>query len=275
MSSRPAIGRHLRALPLVALAAGPAAAHDFWILPSSFRPAVDSRVAFHLRVGDRPPGTPVARNPERIVRFFAVGPDGDASPVDGVAGTAPAGFLDVGAPGIWAIGFRSRQTSIELPAQRFEAYLAEEGLDRVVRLREERGEADRPGKELYSRSIKALLLVGEPPPNQLDGIATPLGLDVELVPEADPFHVGSGSPVPFRVLVAGQAAEGVLVEGRCLERPDRVIRGVSDAAGRVHMALEHAGTWLLTAVTMRRAPDDSAADWQSTWTSLTFERRAR
>lgn len=265
----------VRAFLLSALAAGPAVAHDFWILPSSFSPAAGSRVAFHLRVGDRPPGSPVVRDPERIVRFSALGPDGEAVPVDGVSGTDPAGFLEVGAPGVWAVGLRSNDTAIELPAEQFEAYLAEKGLDHVLRLRGERGEADRPGKELYSRSVKALLLVGEAQPDRLDEIARPLGLDFELVPEADPFRSGPEDPVPFRVLFDGQPEEGVLVEGRCLDRPARVTRSVSDASGRAHMVLDRAGTWLITAVTMHPAPDDSAADWQSIWTSLTFDRLAR
>src|SRR6266849_879005 len=89
------------------LAAGPVAAHDFWIVPGSFRPEVGTTVALSLRVGDRFRGDPVLLDRKQLERFFAVGPAGE-SPVSARQGSEPAGFVRVEAPGLWIVGYRSR-----------------------------------------------------------------------------------------------------------------------------------------------------------------------
>src|SRR5207248_2183584 len=50
-----------------------ASAHDFWIEPSNFRPAVGERVAAALRVGQKLAGDPLPRIPMLIDRFVLKG----------------------------------------------------------------------------------------------------------------------------------------------------------------------------------------------------------
>jgi len=61
-----------------------AAAHDFWIEPSSFRPAVGDRVTAALRVGQKLAGDPVPQMPSLIDRFTFNG-----TPMPGVTGRDP------------------------------------------------------------------------------------------------------------------------------------------------------------------------------------------
>ena len=44
-------------------------AHDFWIEPSSFHPALGEPLHVALRVGEQFKGEPVKRNPERFEKF--------------------------------------------------------------------------------------------------------------------------------------------------------------------------------------------------------------
>jgi hypothetical protein len=48
------------------------------------------------------------------------------------------------------------------------------------------------------------------------------------------------------------------------------MRGRTDNEGRVAVPMS-AGVWLIKAVQMERAAAGTGADWESVWTSLTFQ----
>jgi hypothetical protein len=48
----------------------------------------------------------------------------------------------------------------------------------------------------------------------------------------------------------------------------------TDARGEISVPVGHAGEWLLSVVRMLPCSERSEADWESTWSSLTFERVA-
>ena len=94
------------ALVLLLALAAPAAAHDFWIRPESFRPSPEAPFAVHLRVGDHARGEPVARRDERIVRFVLADAAGERGVV-GRDGALPAGAVRAGPAGVATLGFHS------------------------------------------------------------------------------------------------------------------------------------------------------------------------
>lgn len=260
--------RPAQLIPGLALALlSPAAlAHDLWLEPSSFTPAVGEKVEVQLKVGD-PGGAAenMPRNPVRIERFAALSATAEA-PILGFDGATPAGLLRPSAPGVVALVYRTNDARQELPGPKFEAYLAEKGLTEVARLRAARAEAGTPGRELYSRSLKALLTVG----SDTRGGDRLLGLDFELVAEANPLSLSAGGELPLRVFLRGQPMPGILVLASPLDGVTERSAAVSDREGRLRLRLGKPGAWVLSAVTMREAPPDSGADWQSIWTSLTF-----
>src|SRR5438132_2207617 len=141
------------------LAAGPVAAHDFWIVPAAFRPEVGEKVGLSLRVGEHFRGEPVLIDRTLVERFFAIGPAGE-SPITPRQGSEPAGFVLIGAPGLWIVGYRSRPSRVSLEAEQFERYLLQEGLETIVELRAARGESGTRAQEIFPRCAKALLSVG-------------------------------------------------------------------------------------------------------------------
>lgn len=243
-------------------------AHDLWIEPSSFRPAEAQRIAVRLRVGQAFQGDPVPRMEKRIERFAAVGPGGEVR-LQGAEGTDPAGFAVLPKPGTWVLVYDSDHASMELEGPKFEAYLAEEGLERISKLRAQRGQTAARSREIYSRCAKSLVLVGNGPAEGYDQV---LGLPLELVPEASPAGPRGEDELAVALLFRGKPLAGALVVAVPRDKPDAKVSGRTGADGRVWLRLDHAGDWLVKAVHMEAAPADSGADWESFWASLTFRR---
>lgn len=242
-------------------------AHDLWIEPSSFRPVESQLFAVRLRVGEAFRGEPVPRMEKRIERFVAVGPGGEI-PLNGVEGADPAGWAVLPQPGSWLLVYDSHPSPSELDGPKFEAYLAEEGLERISKLRAERGQTAARSKEIFSRCAKALVAVGNGPAEGFDRV---LGLPLELVPEASPAGLPAGGELPVILLFRSKPLAGALVVAVPREAPADKVSARTDTDGRVRLRLSREGQWLIKAVHMEPAPAESGADWESFWASLTLQ----
>ena len=262
--------RRPAAVLLVAIAfAARLGAHDFWMEPSTFEPAVGSGVRVALRVGENFTGDPVARRADLIESFFVVGPDGRQD-VAGRDGMEPAGLLRLTSPGTFIVGYRSRPSSVKLQAPEFEKYLKQEGLERIIEARAKSGQSTAPGVEVFSRSAKTMLTAGN---GELSGHDRVTGMTLELIPERHPSALSADGTMPIRLLYQGRPLEGALVVGVPQDtRTPRQAR--SDQDGRVTLSL-YDGVWLIKAVHMVPAPAGSGADWESLWASVTFKATKR
>ena len=259
-----------RAALAAALAVFPAAfasAHDFWIEPSAFRPAVGSTLGVRLVVGQRFRGDVLPRNPAMIARFVFVTDQGEV-PVPGRAADDPAGSVRIEQPGLGLILYRSLESPLSLEPDKFEEYLKEEGLESVIVARAKRGESQKPSKELYSRAAKCLVQAGSSGDSGFDRV---VGLTLELVPEKDPYAMAGGGDLPIRLLFEGKPLAGALVAAMPYDAPEKKLSARSDRDGRVTLKLPAGGVWLVKAVQMTPVAGDPNADWRSVWASLTFE----
>lgn len=265
------MSRRVRAggLALLLLAA-PASvfAHDFWIEPSTFRPAVGEDFPVSLRVGEHFRGEPVPRDDRRIRKFFLVSTAGEV-PIPGLPGADPAGFAKLDTPGVAAIGYRSDRSPVTLDAQKFEAYLAEQGLDAILAERARRGEREKPGREVFSRSVKSLVFAGA----RGRDFDRHLGLTLELLLQSDPmaWKADGSAPVRFRLTYEDKPLSGAMVKAICRADPDKTLTVRSGRDGGASFRLPRKGVWLVEAVHMVAAPKGTDADWESIWTSVTFE----
>jgi uncharacterized GH25 family protein len=246
--------------------AGPLAAHDFWIEPSTYRPAPGQLVALHHRVGASFLGDPVPRDESLLVRFVAVGPQGEA-PVPGAAGVDPAGLARAPENGTLVAAYVSRGTVVELDAAKLALYAAQEGVGSQLPAGWEKRATLR---DRFSRSVKSLLVVRGSTTAGYDRV---VGLPLELVPLADPAALGSGGTLPMRLLLSGRPAPGIQVTALPRLDPTRTVSARTDADGRVALALPRGGEWLVKAVKIL-PPSDGQSDVDSLWTSLTFTTEA-
>lgn len=170
-------------------------------------------------------------------------------------------------PGTSVIAMDTAAVDILLTAEKFQHYLFEERLMDILLLRANRGQEETPGRERYSRSLKALVQVGD----KLDEVALrPIGQDLEILPLAHPYGLRTGSQLAVRILFRGKPLSGRAVTFANRYRSNiatRIVR--SDANGQASVPIERTGEWLVALVHMEPSAEPGA-DWRSYWSSLTF-----
>jgi len=220
--------------------------HDMWIEPATFAPQPGSIVAVKLRVGQELMGDPIPRSAALIREFIAAGAAGKKTLV-GREGADPAGLFLSDAGGA-VLGYWSQPSPVEMTAEKFTAYVQEEGL---------RGVAARGPKvrEQFTRCAKSLVQSGD----------RVLGFPLELVAEA------GGA---YRLIYQSVPLAGALVVAMRKGHPESKVSARTGADGRVRLKLDGEGIWLIKSVHMVPA-ESPAAEWQSYWASLTFQKGAR
>jgi uncharacterized GH25 family protein len=267
-----AAGRAIVTLCLLGVSA--TQAHEFWLMPQSFNVPSPQQVQLELRVGAGWPGETLGRNPDYIERFGLIDFDGERR-VGGQPGGDPAGTVTARKPGAaWAV-FRSKRSAITLEAAKFESYLREEGLESIIEARRLNGTSQAPSRELYSRCAKAFLQVGAVGKTSPAHLKRNTGLSLELIPQTDPQQLRGGGPFTVQLLYLNRPLRGALVKAlpktAAGEGKAAPIAGRTDEQGRVSLPLPHGGVWLINAVHMVAAAPQLNADWESLWSSLTFE----
>jgi len=244
------------------LVAAPAAAHDSWIEPSTYRPAPLQRLTLRHRVGNHFLGDPVPRDEGLLVRFAAIAGDGERR-VPGVHGRDPAGIAQAPESGTLVVAYESRGTVAELTPEKLALYAQEEGVASQL-------PAGWQGKatmrDRFSRSVKSLLVVRGTGSAGFDRVA---GLPLELVPLVDPTTLAAGGTLPLRLLWQGKPVAGIQVAALSRLDPGKALVARTAGDGRVTFTLPRTGEWLIKAVKIV-PPGDAAADIASVWTSLTF-----
>ena len=259
------------AMLAIALSSSPLLAHDLWIEPTTFAPEPGQWVGVRLRVGQDLLGDPLPRHAALIDRFVFEDATG-RKPVVGQDGVDPAGLLRVEPPGLLVIGYHSHPSAVELPSEKFNRYLREEGLETIAALRARDHETETSARELFSRCAKSLVLSGAPSTAQSD---RPLGFTLELVAERNPYVLGTDEELPVRLIYQERPLADALVVAMNRLHPAEKLAARTDAAGRVRFRLRPEGMWLIKAVHMVPAAADSQAKWASFWASLTFERPSK
>ena len=246
------------------------AAHDLYIMPAHFSVPSGGMVHVVFQNGDEFPEGVSAVKPDRLRNTKLLSRAGTAVFTDIVEGTKSTS-AKVRAPGA-GTGILTAQTLpsfIELAPEKFRSYLEHENLTGTQKWREQHGETGKPGRERYSKYVKALIQAGKSD----DYYGHRTGLTIEIVPEADPAQLKLGASLPVLVLFRGAPAVDVAVESAWLEngKAKMEVLGRTDSTGHIKIPVKAAGPHRLHAIVMERCADPTAADWESFWASLTFE----
>lgn len=252
---------------IILLTAGPARGHDLWLLPPE-RPAVGQAAIILAHSGDRFPDSEHAPDPAALAVRRLVKPDAGSADLTADGTKDKSGVLRFTpvAAGVYVLGVETKPKFIELSAEKFNAYLVSDGLPHIYRLRAEEKSLDRPAKERYSKSPKAIVKVGEGPGDP----CRPLGLPLEIVPLKDPFAQKAGEALPVRVLFRGKPLADANLGWDWPgggERPRGTAR--TDDKGEALIPLGRAGLFTIRLTHMTR-PKAADHEWESFWTTLTL-----
>lgn len=253
-----------------------AVAHEFWLWPSPFTVPVGGTTTLAMYVGEYFTGEQVAFTSGHAasIQVHAKGAQINLRDLrQRVRLHAEQSVLQLTFPhaGTHVLAFDSAPSVITLTADKFHAYLHDEGLDAVIRQREQDGTAATPGRERYRRNAKTLLQVGQVGKSDR-GYAARTGQRLDIVPLADPLTAAPGDTLGFRLLFDDKPLAGVLVKAWYRKNGQTLtIRVRSDAEGKVRLTLPYAGPWMVSTVHMIPATDGLDVDWDSFWGNLTFE----
>ena len=102
-------------------------------------------------------------------------------------------------------------------------------------------------------------------------VTTPLGLSLELVPGVNPFTLKANDQLPVKVLLNGRPLAGATVKLNNLDDDSMPVEThISDASGQTQFRARTAGKWQLNVIWTRPLANNPQADFDTTFSSLTF-----
>lgn len=261
------VKRILRIALVLCFAAAAAAAHDFWVWPSTFRPLPGAAVTLQAGVGEEFPKFTNAVPIERIEGMRLVSPSGEQS--------LAACELKIGEPGAHVLALTVKPRFIELKPDQFARYITEEEFAHVIQARRQANAEQQPGREIYSRYSKLLLQAGS---HGSDApLIAPVAHELEIVPEANPARLRPGQELPVIVLFRGKPLAGQRVAaapaGGLSKGHNFPVVTRTDSNGRARLRLDRNGPWYIRLIYMipqKGSLEGNQADWRSFFATLTF-----
>lgn len=258
-------------LLIVVLLSSPLFAHEFWLMPSTFRAKINEPVALTFYVGESFMGEIWGKRQERTSKLtdyigktvrnlttLAIKPDSSDMQV----------AFDK--EGTHLLTMESKNSFIGLEADKFNDYLKEDGLDNIYQLRQSKGELNKPSKEFYRRCAKTLIQVGS---KTGQTFKKNTGMPLEIIPLQNPYTLKNGSKLTIQVLFKDKPViDGKLVtwfknaDTKTIKTDYR-----TDKNGKVTFDLDKKGYWMVSLVHMIALENNTEADYQSYWGNLTFE----
>ncbi len=265
-----------------------AQAHDTWLVPERFRVEPYQLVKVALNTSEDFPSSDAAPTPDRVARFAVVTRaklakhpgisltstvENTTEPttnyrVEGkslVAEVLPGEGLTV----VLAV---THPRLIVLKPEQFNEYITEERLETIVATRKARGEDTKDGRERYSKVAKLALCAAE-----TGGMAhqEPLELPLEILPEDNPCTLQSGGWLRVQVLFQGRplADKWVGAGYAGVHGHKYPVWVKTDAEGRATIPLDRSGAWFVRVLHMVPSTEFEDADWQSWFSTFTFEVR--
>jgi uncharacterized GH25 family protein len=243
--------------------ASSAAAHDTWLLPARFDLPAGGRIVLDLTSGMGFPAPGSSIQPDRLaatgLRIAGRKLPLDAGNPDQTALRLSVRTSGTGVAALWIV---TRPRTLSLTSTEVQEYLREIGAAEEV---ESRWRRQQRWRETYVKLAKTYVRVGQPTADQ--SWQKPVGLQLEIVPLADPTRLRVGSDFSVQVLRDAKPLPRFSVSALASATNEPIMRSM-DGDGRAVFTLDRPGPWLLrgTLIEPASSPD---ADWQSLFTTLT------
>ncbi len=260
----------MRVLPLLLLLATPISAHELWIEPLDWTPAVDGKLEANLVNGQNFDGLTLSYLPKWFSRFDVVTAD-SAVAVEGRMGNTPAVAQPVAGDGLHVVVYQSTPSTVDYAEwAKFLKFVEHKDLGSIGAQHQARGLPETGFKEVYTRYSKALVGVGA-----AAGADKREGLETELVALDNPFVTG-GSTVRVQLFYGDQVRANAQVElfEKAADGTVVVTLQRTDANGIAMLPVRAGYEYMADAVVMREPSDALVAEygavWETLWANLTF-----
>ncbi|MDW8297373.1 MAG: DUF4198 domain-containing protein [Raineya sp.] len=246
---------------------GVALAHEFWLMPSKFFYSKGATATIFLQVGENFQGERWKGTITRLSYYFGK----QSKNLNVVVDTATRSFqLPLEDEGTQMLVLQNKPSFIELDAEKFNAYLQEDGLEDILEYRKRNGLDKTKGREIYERCAKLIFQVGE---KKTETFIQNTNLPLEIVPLDNPYRIRSAQAqrIYFRILFRQKPIAGIKV--RFWQKiQDNLYKeeAQTNESGEVSFKFPPAGKVMISAVKMVAHDKPQEADWHSYWASLVF-----
>ncbi|UCC40841.1 MAG: DUF4198 domain-containing protein [Candidatus Aminicenantes bacterium] len=254
---------------IIILASTTLAAHDLWLVPQIFRINPGDSVAIFANTGMDFPKSLSAVTTDRVSQFILVGKSIKENITNlKVQDNSLVAKYTFEKPGTYVIGAALKPKEIKLTAEEFNEYLLHDGLPDIYELRKKEGILNQPAVEHYSKYPKTIVQVGK----KLDETsAEPLGFPIEIVPKVNPYELKFGDDLEVTVLFQGKPLSGAEIAWSYPGRGEEFAGSKrTDANGLAAIPLIKTGPYVIRLTYMEWVKKETH-EWESYWTSLTFE----
>ena len=256
---------------LLAILASPATAHELWIAAEDYTVAPQATVTAQIVNGSDYVGQNLPFLPQRFVRFDDV--TGRAvAPVPGRVGDLPAVQLPDAAEGLHVLVYESRDATVDYKDwDTFVRFTEHKAFPGILQAHADRGFAEEPFREVYSRYSKALVAVGDGA-----GADSRTGLETEIVALTNPYTDDVSGGMRFQLWYGDTPRADARFE--VYDRsPDGAVTQTfyqTDAQGMVTVPVQPGYTYMADAVLIREPEaalaQASGAVWETLWANITW-----
>jgi len=260
--------RNLLSILILLVVSSLVQAHEFWLQPKKYRYAIGEEIKLDFRVGENFDGEFWDLERHEVEKMELHRANSVKDLLKTVKPTAGSNLtFKADAVGTYLFGMQSNAAYIELEAEKFNAYLKEDGLDYILDERTKAGILSKPSTEYYTRFAKLLLQSGD---KTDDTFKKKLGLRYEIVPDQNPYLLKAGDYLQCHVFYQGKPAAHALVKIWNKVNSTTFLQNLyTESDGTVRFPINASGPWMVSSVCMITS-EKSGADYHSFWASLVF-----
>jgi uncharacterized GH25 family protein len=246
-----------------------ASGHEFWLQPKKYRYNIGEEIKIDLMVGENFIGEFWDLNRHKVTKMQLHRNSGVLDLTPSVKNTKGSNLIfKADKEGTYLFSLQSNAAYLELPADEFNAYLKEDGLDYILEERKKLNQSDKPSRENYTRFAKLLVQTGV---KTDDTYKKQLGLRYEIVPEQNPYALKTGDYLGCKVYYEGKPAAFALVKVWSSINNTTFLQNIyTEKDGSIKFPIGTKGPWMVSSVKMIKS-DNKNADYHSLWASLVFE----
>lgn len=243
-------------------------AHEFWLEPTRFRYKSGETMTVDFRVGENFEGEYWDLTKHRAVSVLM---HWGNTVKDLTAKVQPSKGKNLSytfdREGTHLLVMQSDDAYIELEAQKFNAYLEEDGLTNVAVERKRTGRESEAGREYFTRYAKLLVQSG----NRTDNtFRKEVGLPMEILIDQNPYTTKPGDYLTAQIMFEHKPLAGALVKVWGRYKHTTFLQNIyTEEDGTVRFPVGAPGVWMISAVHMV-ASEREGADWHSHWASMVF-----